>query len=77
LIAQVSTNDAYSRHVVTGNAILVNRNQQSNPVLKKLRNVNYRFAEIAADFQFNDKVRLPHPCMQYLYARIGSALMEF
>lgn len=49
---------AYSSQVKQGNAILVNKNQQGNPVLKQLRNINYRFATIIPDYQFNDKVRL-------------------
>lgn len=49
---------AYSSQVKTGNAILVNKNQQGNPLLKQLRNINYRFATIIPDYQFNDKVRM-------------------
>ena len=52
---------AYSAHVTQGNAILVNSNQRGNPVLKYLRNVNHRFADVVPDFQFNDKVRHSHP----------------
>eukprot|EP00892_Ulva_mutabilis_P011917 jgi/Ulvmu1/9098/UM005_0193.1 len=48
---------AYTSHVTQGNAILVNGNQRGNPVLKYIRNVNYRFADVVPDFQFNDKVR--------------------
>jgi hypothetical protein len=47
---------AYSRNIGQGNAILVNRNQQGNPVLKHIRNANYRFADVVPDFQFNDQV---------------------
>lgn len=50
---------AYTAHVTHGNAILVNSNQRGNPVLKYLRNVNHRFADIVPDFQFNDKVLPP------------------
>lgn len=50
---------AYTSHVTHGNAILVNSNQRGNPILKYLRNVNHRFADIVPDFQFNDKVPSP------------------
>lgn len=52
-----ATSTAYSGQIGYGNAILVNRNQQGNPVLKHIRNVNYRFADVVPDFQFNDQVR--------------------
>jgi hypothetical protein len=48
---------SYSALVTHGNAILVNKNQQGNPLLQHLRNMNYRFAPIIPDYQFNDKVR--------------------
>jgi hypothetical protein len=47
---------AYSAQIRSGNAILVNHNQQGNSILKHIRNVNYRFADIVPDFQFNDQV---------------------
>ena len=49
-----------SAQIGHGNAILVNRNQQGNPVLKHVRNVNYRFADVVPDFQFNDQVCINH-----------------
>jgi hypothetical protein len=50
------TCNAYSAQVGHGNAILVNKNQAGNPLLKHLRNINHRFADIVPDYQFNDKV---------------------
>ena len=40
-----------------GNAILVSKNQQGNPLLKCLRNINYRNADVLPDYQINDRVR--------------------
>jgi len=48
----------YGSQVGQGNAILVNGNQQGNPLLACLRNVNYRHAEVLPDYQINDRVRL-------------------
>lgn len=59
-----ATSTAYSSQIGYGNAILVNRNQQGNPVLKHVRNVNYRFADVVPDFQFNDQVCICHPTVQ-------------
>lgn len=53
---------AYSVHVQQGNAILVNKNQTGNPVLRQLRNINYRFADVLPDYQFNDRVRALSVC---------------
>jgi hypothetical protein len=52
-----TSSKSYSAQIGHGNAILVNRNQHGNPVLKHVRNVNYRFADVIPDFQFNDQVR--------------------
>jgi hypothetical protein len=50
--------NAYSSVVSHGNAILVNNNQLGNPVLKCLRNINYRHADVVPDYQINDRVRM-------------------
>lgn len=46
-----------STYSVQGNAVLVNNNQMGNPLLKFLRNINYRHADVVPDYQINDRVR--------------------
>lgn len=37
--------------VLPGNAIIVSKRQQGNPMLKHIRNVRWQFGDIAPDYQ--------------------------
>lgn len=64
-----------STYSVQGNAILVNNNQMGNPLLKFLRNINYRHADVVPDYQINDRVRTDtqHTDTQHMLATFSRA----
>ena len=70
LITSIPHN-TYTSQVGRGNAILANKNQQGNPLLKQLKNINYRFADIIPDYQFNDKV-----CRLWMVPALAGALSD-